>query len=150
MLKIEKETAKKIYDSVPEFFKEQLESEFGKETFRKRVFTDIKTFGDACEALGIDPASVVSTNDAADEAAYKKLKVVIKAINQNWIPDWSNTSQRKWWPWFVLSSGFGFSGSDCNCADSNAYVGSRLCFESEEKSDYCAKQFIDLWEAFIK
>jgi hypothetical protein len=148
-LKIKKETARKIYADAPVSLKEILVETFGKECFEKRKFTDIKTFEDACDELGIDPCNVIIANCTPDEIAYKKLKIIVKAINQGWTPDWSNTNQRKWYPWFNLSSGFGFSGSGYgyDCTDSD--VGSRLCLESEEKSDYAAKQFIDLYKEFI-
>jgi hypothetical protein len=148
-LKIEKETAKKLYESVPDFFKAQLEEAFGKEAFRKKHFTDIKSFDDACAALEIDPDAVCNDSDTADEAAYKKLKIVIAAINQGWIPDWNNSDQRKWWPWFNLSSGFGFSSAVYHYDLAISSVGSRLCFESSEKAEYAGTQFIELYKAFL-
>jgi len=147
-LKIKKETAKKLYDSVPDWFKEELMEAFGKTTFQKRKFTDIKSFEDACEELGISTAQFYGT-ETPDETAYKKLKIVIKAINQGWIPDWSNKNERKWWPYFIMSSGFGFSDSFYRCDASDTFIGSRLCFESEEKATYTAKHFIDLYKAFL-
>lgn len=113
-LKIEKEKAKKLYPDVPGWFKQDLEKEFGKATFIKRKFNEIQSFEDACEELGISTAQFFGT-ETPDEVAYKKLKVIVKAINQGWIPDWNNTNQRKWFPWFNLSSGFGFSGSYYGC-----------------------------------
>jgi len=148
-LKIKKETAKKIYAESPNWLREILIETFGKDCFVKRDYTDIKTFEDACEELNINPGDVINGNDLPDEIAYKKLKVVIKAVNQGWIPDWSNGNQYKWWPWFNLSSGFGFSVSAYYYDCTSTAVGSRLCFESKEKSDYTAKQFIDLYEKYL-
>ncbi len=147
-MKITKETAKKIYETAPSFFKEQLESEFGKNTFKKLKFTDIKTYDDACEALEVD-SRVCGVNDTEDEIAYKQLKVITRAINQGWKPDWNNTYQKKWYPYFNLRSGFGFSGSgyDFGCAD--AHVSSRLCFESQEKANYAGNQFLELYKQFL-
>jgi len=148
-MEIKKETARKLYDTAPEWFKEQLEAAFGKDSFRKINFEDIKTFEDACQALDIDPDAVWGDIDTPDEIAYKKLKVIIQAINQGWIPDWNNTNQRKWYPWFNLSSGFGFGVSDCDYGNTSACAGSRLCFETEEKSDYAAKQFLEIYKEFV-
>jgi hypothetical protein len=148
-LTIELNTARKLYDSAPDFFKEQLEAAFTRDALRKKKFTEIRTFEDACDALSIDPDAVCVATDTKDEAAYKKLKVVIAAINQGWTPDWNNSNQRKWWPYFVLSSGFGFSlpGYRYDIADSR--VGSRLCFETSEKAEYAGKQFTDLYKDFL-
>jgi hypothetical protein len=148
-LKIEKETAKRLFPDVPDWFKEELQKEFGEATFKKRKFSDIKTFEDACEELGISTDMFFGT-ETTDEVAYKKLKVIIKAINQGWVPDWDNKAQKKWWPWFILSSGFGFSDSYFDYDGTGAGVGSRLCFESAEKSNYAANQFIGLFKDFLK
>jgi hypothetical protein len=148
-LTLQKSTAKKLYPVTPDWFQKILEENFGKELFRKRSFEDIKTFEDACDELGIDPETVIHKNDTSDEAAYKKLKIIIKAINQGWVPDWDNKSQCKYWPWFNLSSGSGFSNSSSHYGYSYASVGSRLCFESEAKSNYTAKQFSDLYKQFL-
>ena len=49
----------------------------------------------------------------------------------------------------VLSSGFGFSGSVYDYDFTGASVGSRLCFESKEKADYAANQFLKIYEDFL-
>ena len=131
-LKIEKKTAKKLYESVPDFFKEQLEAAFGKEAFQKKDFREIKTFDDACNELGLTQEDLINIkpDDTPDEVAYKKLKIVIAAINQGWTPDWNNGDQRKWWPYFNLSSGLGFSDSNYDFDYTGSSVSSRLCFET--------------------
>jgi len=149
-LTIEKQQAKRIYPESPEWFQKQLTEAFGEECFKEKGFEDIKTFEDACTELRINPVLVFNELDSPDEIAYKKLKVIAKAINQGWTPDWSDSDQYKYYPWFrVLSSGFGFSFSDYDYTGTDAGVGSRLCFESREKSDYAAAQFVDLYKEFL-
>lgn len=148
-LTLKKTTAKRLYPEAPGWFQKVLNESFGEDFFSEREFTDIKTFEDACNELGIDPDEEFNGNDLPDEVAYKKLKIVAKAINQGWEPDWNNTNQRKWWPYFKLSSGFGFSHSAYHCDYTVTAVGSRLCFETEEKCTYAAKQFIDIYEQFM-
>jgi len=148
-LTLQKSTAKKLFPESPDWFKKVLTETFGKDCFKKRSFEDIKTIEDACEELGIDPANVIQENDTPDEAAYKQLKIIAVAINQGWVPDWDNSSQYKWSPWFKLSSGFGFSYSSYGGSHSCTCAGSRLCFESEAKSSYAGKQFADLYEQFL-
>lgn len=142
-------TARRLYKDSPEWFQNILIEEFGEKNLKQKDFEMIRSFEDACKLLKIKPESVFCSADTSDEIAYKKLKVIISAINNNWIPDWNDGDQEKWWPWFNLSSGFGFSNSYCNCDPANAGVGSRLCFESKEKSDYAAQQFIDLYKDFL-
>ena len=148
--KINKEVAKRLFNESPEWFKSQLAEAFGEGCFKKRHFSDIKTFEDACDEEGISPDSVFdAAKDSSDEIVYKKLKVIVKVINGGWVPDWANTNQKKWWPWFNLSSGFGFSGSTYDYGSAFTYVGSRLCFESEKKCDHAAIQFIQLYKEFL-
>lgn len=148
-LKISEKTAKEMFPKSPKWLQETLIESFGEDFFTKKDFRDIKTFEDACFELGICESEVYTDKDSDDEIAYKKLKVITKAINQGWVPDWDNTSQRKWWPWFRLASGFGFSCSFYFYAYSLTGVSSRLCFESEEKSDYAASQFLDLYRQLM-
>jgi len=148
-MEITKQEAKRIYPDAPEWLKEKLEQEFGADYFQHESYEEIKTFEDACAKLDIDPLLVSNESDTPDEAAYKKLKLIVKAINAGWEPDWNNTGQRKYWPWFRLSSGFGCSDSTYYYGHAITGVGSRLCFESEEKSTYAANQFIDIYEQFL-
>jgi hypothetical protein len=148
-LEITKEKARKLYPTAPDWLKEELVSAFGEEYFKPKTFENFKTFEDACKQLGLNPDEVITGNDTSDEVAYKKLKIIAIAINEGWIPDWNNDNQKKWWPWFNLSSGFGFSHSYYDCTRTFATVGSRLCFETQEKSDYAAQQFIEIYKEFL-
>jgi hypothetical protein len=115
----------------------------------KNIMERVKTLEDACDVLNIRLYSVYSFDETADETAYKKLKVIAKALNEGWTPNWDDTNEKKWWPWFNLSSGFGFGHSGYGCTSANTDVGSRLCFKSEELSDYCATQFVDLYKDLL-
>lgn len=151
-LKISKETAIKLHPEAPNWFKKVLDESFGEDTFKPRDWHDIKTFEDACEALGITNEShtpIFDEDEAPDEIAYKKLKVIVAAINQGWQPDWSNSDQYKYYPYFNLSSGSGFSGRGCDFGYSYSSVGSRLCFESKEKCLYAAEQFKSIYKDFF-
>ena len=145
------ETAKRIYPQVPAWYKEVLEDEFGKENLIKREFTDIKTLEDAMNATGHTTGYLKKSDpESQDEWAYRMLKMVAKAINQGWTPDWNNTNQAKYYPYFgVLPSGSGFSDSGTSYYYEYTCVGSRLCFESSKKAEYAAKQFEDLYTQFL-
>ena len=149
-LTIEKQTAKKLYPDSPSWFREVLTETFGESFFKKKSFKDIKTMEDVYEALNVDPSEIFNSNDTTDEIAYKKMKLMVKAINpEGWFADWDNSNQRKWWPWFKLSSGFGFVVSTYYYGHTNATVGSRLCTDSREKVLYIAEQFKDLYQDYF-
>lgn len=153
-MELKKEEAKRIYDIQPDWMKEKLELEFGKETFKKRDFTDFKTFDDVCRELGTSEQEF--EDDWEHRSLSKTLKTVAKiemlslVINEEWMPDTLNTKQKKWFPFFsVSSSGLDFSDSGYGYVDADAGVGFPFCFESEEKSNWAGKQFTWLWEEFF-
>ena len=121
-----------------------------KETVKSNAKFDyktIKTFEDACKKIDLDPAKLPDVSIMPEKfrkpiIAASKLMIIYEAINNGWIPDWSNHSQYKYYPWFeVLSSGFGFSYSDYYCDFTFTLVGSRFCTDSSEKALYIAEQF---------
>ena len=149
MLTLEKSEAKQLYPQAPDWLKKKMDQEFGAGFHISSIIDRIKTFNDACKEENKTPDQVYVSTDSVDEKAYKKLKLIAKVINEGWEPDWDNDKQKKWYPWFRLSSGFGFSASFYNSANAGTDAGSRLCFESKEKSDYVAKQFIDLYNDLL-
>jgi len=148
-LKLEKSTAIRLFEKVPEWFQETLIATFGKECFSKSIFDRIKTFEDACEAMNKKPEDVYHEKDAPDDVARKKLKVIAEALNGGWVPDWNDTNQKKRYPWFKMSSGFGFDRSVYGYGCTDAGCGSRLCLSSNELSNYFGTQFIDLHEIHL-
>jgi hypothetical protein len=117
-------------------------------------YKTIKSFEDACKKLDISSQlpdlSNISEEFRNPVIAGYKLMIIYKAINNGWKPDWGNRSQYKYYPWFwVLSSGFGFSASHYGRTHSFTTVGSRLCFETKEKSDFAAEQFFNLYKEFL-
>jgi hypothetical protein len=115
----------------------------------------IKTFEAACKQLELDQVKclpkVTGVPKHQQDAiiAHAKLMIIAEALNDGWKPDWKNTSENKYYPWFDLSSGSGLSYYDCGFDCSNSFVGSRLCFKSKELAEYAGKQFIKLYEAYF-
>ncbi|MDH7463954.1 hypothetical protein QEG73_21815 [Chitinophagaceae bacterium 26-R-25] len=112
----------------------------------------IKTFDDACRALGIDKVQIGIVGldkDCESIEAYLKLIVIARALNEGWEPDWSNSSEGKYMPWFEHKSGFGLAYGDYDFWFSCAGVGSRLCFKSKELAIYAGKQFADIYNDYL-
>jgi len=128
-------------------------------------YTELKTFEDACQVLGLDPKSTIPNFDGYPEKdreamiAHAKLVIIIRAANQlennnkEWVPNWNDSSERKYEPWFDMrdnrdgSSGFRFDVY----VDWRAYsnVGSRLCFKSSVVCEHVATQFLELYRAYL-
>lgn len=77
------------------------------------------------------------------------VELLCRSLNQGWTPDWSNSSEYKYFPWFEMagSSGFRFGGLDG--WTSGSYVGSRLCLKTSELAVYAGKQFIEVYKRFM-
>jgi hypothetical protein len=113
----------------------------------------VKTFEDACQVAGVDPKSYESPEGASDEdrhlTSYRKLLLVIRVLNEGWVPDFANSSQWKYWPWFVYTAGSGFSYLGYAYDHSASTVGARLCFKSRELAKYAATQFQELYNEYL-
>jgi len=153
VIKISKSNARKLYSTMPEF-KSTLEDTFGKAFFTGKITDRIKTYEDACVELGVEPLDekkLRSFGFTDDEINYRKLKTVTKALNEGWVPDWTNSNQAKWYPYFRLSSGaFVFDDAYCGYSDANAGGGSRLCFKTRELAIYAGEQFLEVWTTIIQ
>jgi hypothetical protein len=154
-LSIQKEAAVKAHENAKTSGKKLLEDLFGKKTFQKDVMERVKTFGDVLKELDIHTGhfenSLIGLSD--DEQAYRKAKLIVQALNEGWTPDWTDSSQGKYYPWFNMddsSAPSGFSCDDCVIWHSVTDVGSRLCFKSSKLAQYAGEQFIDIYrELFI-
>ena len=120
------------------------------------MYTEIKTFEDACKAINVEPTIIpdFSLFPEADRQAmidHAKLVIIAKAINGDWVPDWKDWDQYKYYPWFEMGSpsGGGFSYDGYDHWDTGSRVGSRLCFETREKAKYAGKQFEDLYKSYF-
>lgn len=114
-----------------------------------KITDRVKTFQDACIVLGLTPSSDFFTNDwlRPHEAAQRKIETIIEALNEGWKPDWNDSSQYKYRPWFNMSSsGSGFSYDVCGFDYSYSFVGSRLHLKSRELAEYAGKQFVEIYK----
>lgn len=124
------------------------------EPIPKDIKERIKTFDDVIRELGDDPQdfkNAISIMDEPDEIAYVKLKLIAKALNEGWKPDWTDSNEYKYYPWFRMGSssggGFSYDGYDFGYAVSD--VGSRLCFKSRRLAEYAGEQFEELYKEYF-
>lgn len=121
---IEQEKVRNLYDTLtnyPAISKEQVIHEmtkcFGEDTFAPKDITErIKTFEDACEALGIEADTEQAKWQSAgltmpDEVAYQKLRIITAALNEGWEPQFTQDEWR-WFPWHSLWTEEELAGKD--------------------------------------
>jgi len=153
-IKITLESAKYYYSKADTKTKTVLVALLGKRIIGD-IMDRIKTFEDACEELELDPKSVIPFPKPIDDDqralnANAMLWVIYRALNEGWKPDWTNSNEYKYYPWFRMDSGSGLSFDDFGYATSASTVGSRLCLKSKELAEYAGEQFIDIYtELFI-
>ena len=145
----------------------------------KDVRKRIKTFEDACREIGIDAEAwnrdKISLGLEPDVLAFLKLRIIVKALNEGWEPQFTEDECR-YYPWFILytreeynkldeeeksrvvcrSSGSAYALGGVSCAyasyDSSyahAGIGVRLAFKTSELAAYCGRQFLDIWADFV-
>lgn len=139
-------------------------------------YKTIKSYEDACEALGV-PTIKPDMNLPKHVVALMKLETVSKALwgkNFDPMPD-PKGEKCFWYPYFALytqdeieglneaqrgallsatagsgtSAGFGYLRTTYRSSSAYAYLGFRLCQETEEKAQYFGTQFIELWAEYL-
>ena len=151
-----KEKLRTLYENSPAEYRVELECIFGENLF-KNIQNRIKSYEDACFELGLNPKDLPEVNnceskDQSSIIAFYKLTIIARALNEGWKPNWKDSSEYKWFPWFKVNrdaAGVGFSYTYSATSLAYAYVGSRLCSKSDELATYFGKQFIDLWNDFF-
>ena len=148
-------------------------------------YRNIKSYEDACDALGEDPIN--ESDESLDDLmargiissrhiALIKLETISRALWGNFEPKPDPEGRKIYhYPWFALytkqeidnmndeqrgallsasasygaSAGFGCLRALNRSSTANAYLGFRLCQETEEKARYFGKQFIALWAEYL-
>ena len=82
--------------------------------------------------------------------ALNELFTIAQAWNKadDFVPDFSNSMQDKWFPWFVYdkgAAGFVYAYSGNAPSHSHAAFGSRLCFKTRNRAIQFGKQFVGLY-----
>jgi len=154
-LKISDQKARELYKTGSIEVKLILEESFGKGFFSMDITDRIKSYEDACEYLGIKPIDedkLMSFGLTTQDIAYQKMCTIVKALNEEWVPDVCDSNVYRYYPYFCTNgspSAFAFDFSFCDSSRAAAGSGSRLALKSVELSDYCGTQFINLWKQFI-
>ena len=140
-------------------------------------YKSIKTYEDACEALGEEPIGDLGDHVDKHIIALIKLETISRAL---WGKDWQpkpdpDGSKYFYYPWFALytqsemdsmseedrgallgalayygaTAGFGYLYAYRRSSSSNARLGFRLCQETEEKAKYFGVQFKEIWADYL-
>jgi hypothetical protein len=143
-LEVSKDDILKEYKKADKKGQGILERLHGKQVFIPNITDRIKSFEDACGVLDMDTTlpdvSAIPKEDQETITNYYKAIIITRGLNEGWQPDWENSSEYKYYPWFKFKSGFGVSGTACDYTGTYTGVGSRLCFKTRELAEYAGKQ----------
>ena len=145
----------------------------------KDVRKRIKTFEDACREIGIDAEAwnrdKISLGLEPDVLAFLKLRIIVKALNEGWEPQFTEDECR-YYPWFILYTreeynkldeeeksrvvcrsynngnalgGVSYGSAGYDSSYTYASIGVRLAFKTSELAAYCGRQFLDIWADFV-
>jgi len=117
----------------------------------------IKTWQEAFKVKGLDPKKMPDVSMIPEEyqkpvIAQYKLNVVADVLNGDWVADYTDMSQRKYFPWFEVKatkskpSGSALSYGVYDGWDAGTGCGVRLSYRDSETAKYAGKQFIKLYE----
>ena len=126
--KIEKYAQRNPFSDEVEFSEKEIKEMISASTLEqvstvKEVFNitnsweDIKTVEDAIERLGEKDEDVVALRQLykIDLPRYivakQELVLIIKAVNGQWVADYNNSRQPKWYNWWYLGKDFRLGGS---------------------------------------
>lgn len=110
----------------------------------------------------MDEDSMKAQGFRLDEIARRQLETITEALNEGWKPNWADTDEYKFYPWFYIevsevqtegtygaSAGLSYAYAGSAAAASNANIGSRLCFHDRETARYAGRTFTDLYAQIL-
>ncbi len=117
------------------------------------VFDSILTVEDVLAFNGTTEKqfNLVHQSFTEDEKAYVLLKMICKIFNEGWIADWNNSNQYKYYPYFKMGAGFGFSSTYFFYANTLTFTvtASRLCLKDEKTAIHVGKLFVKVYETYL-
>ena len=169
---LNKQNVEAAYKVADDNTKVVLAALFGEDTVKplrpEDVKERVKSYEDACEELGL-PVVTDWENMTPDEVAYIKLKTIVRALNEGWVPDWEDSDQYKYWVWFNMSDlkewysrvvarscsnsvsigGVAYAYASNDSTYTYSGYGSRLAFRTRDLAIYCGNTFASLWAEYL-
>lgn len=128
-------------------------------TAPKDITKRVKSYADACAVLGIEPMNeevLVKLGFTGEEIARRKVGTIAEALNEGWVPNWNDTDEYKYYPYFYIepnnfsaSAGLSYASTANALTNAAASIGSRLCFKTSELARYAGKTFTELYTQIL-
>lgn len=120
----------------------------------KLSLTYIDTFKDICYIANVSPRTFNLPIDSSAQDhrinAYKKIELIAEVLNEGWVPNWADSNENKYYPYFEFDSVAGrFSFYVYHFNSVLSTVGSRLVFKSQKLAEFAGKLFIDIYNEYM-
>ena len=150
-LQISEQTAKELYKTSTDDFKRVLEETFTKEFFIEDITEKIKTLDDVYKHLGFTrnpPYKIPLSKQEKSINAFYDIQNISLALNEGWIPNWSDTDEYKYYNYFEKKvSGWCFDGSDVCRYFADGGFG--FYFKTPKLASYAAKTFLNIYIDYL-
>lgn len=149
---VDKDFILKAYDAACADWKQKLKEKFS-EVFPKNTSERVKTFEDVISILELKrqeywiPYNNPSTPQEKSLNAQARLFKIAEAYNEGWKPNWDNSSEYKWFPYYYKSDGSWSVSHDGWPA--LLYFPSGLVFKSKELSIDAYNKFKDIFDDYF-
>jgi len=135
---------------------DQLSGEIKFKEKPRDVIDRIKCVEDALRELGDNDEDVIvykKLSELFDHYShivnYHRAIVLVKAMNEGWVPDWDNSNEIKYSIFFDMRGSSGFRFVVCASWYSYSSVGSRLCLKEKRLGEYLGTQFTAVFKQFM-
>jgi len=109
-----------------------------KSTFEKIVFKEVKT--DLQELLNYHN---LTEEDFNNLSGFEKECKVVAFYNRGWKPNWKDSNERKWYPYFYMDN---FRLIHVVYHFSSSSVSSRLCFKNEKDAREAVEKYFEIFK----
>lgn len=152
-LKMDEQTARRLYPTAVPEFKAILESSFPPHIFSQKIRDRVQGWPDILSISGVDPRTMeLRPGETDDELAHREWKLIALVYNGGKVLNAGNTEEYKYFPWGKIvkdpskPSGFGLAYHVDDCWAANSSVGVRLCFENPDDAKDAFQKFTDIRE----
>lgn len=117
------------------------------ETLMERV----KTYSDVCKELNIEELKLkdfnfLPKNQQKKALAFSKIQNIVELFNEGWEPDWADSVQKKYYPYFDCQGSFRFGDFHYLYY---SFRGEAGFYKNKELAIYCGKQFQDIYKDLL-
>ena len=155
-LELSDEKALELYKNADPIFRSLLEENWSKEFFNQDITDRVKSVKDAFKIANINYENFIQDLKNSifrkDEIGKRKLEIIAKVLNEGWKPNWKDSNEEKWYPWFEYKDGVGgfvFSDAIYGSARTYANLGSRLYFRTLKLAEYAGRTFIEEYNQML-